>query len=782
MIPLPIDAHLEAIRDALRLNGALVIVAPPGAGKTTRVPPLLARDARVILLQPRRVAARALARRIASEQAWTLGNEVGWQVRFERRFTRQTRLLVATEGILTARLQDDPLLTDFDTVIIDEFHERSLHADLALALVKQARCARPELRVVVMSATLDAQPVARYLGDCPTMTVEGRLHPVTIEHHPSLGMVDAIIVELERPGRHILCFLPGAGDIRRVQTELSQRLPRGVRVLPLHGSLQSEAQDAALSSCAERKVILATNIAETSLTVDGVTTVIDGGQQKVMRCDYDRGLSRLELERISRDSADQRAGRAGRTGPGRVVRLWARHEQLREHREPEIARVDLSGPLLDVLAWGGDPTSFEWFEPPTSERAASALDLLERLGIVRAGRLTALGERVHRLPLHPRLASVLAAAGATERAARACVLLSERAPRGRQELTTASDVLTGVDDYEGWPSALKATARELHALATAHLPADRLDETDGHLLRALLAGYPDRVARRREAGSTRLLLASGHGAVLARDSGVRTAEWLVALDVESGPRGPRSEALVRLASAIEPGWLTAEHRTTEHEFDEGSSSVRAVEREWYGQLVLRERPVAPDPEQAVDLLVAAAERRGLSAAARALARRLAFARLDVDLRNLLRTALRGEVRLSEVDLAPLLPVGVAQALRRLAPESVPVPSGRTHRLDYRADGSVHLAVRLQELFGLAETPRVGPDRAPVILELLAPSGRPVQTTRDLRSFWERAYPEVRKELRGRYPRHRWPEDPWTAQPTARAKPRRRVTPSQRRGG
>jgi ATP-dependent helicase HrpB len=771
-LPLPIDAHLDAIREALGLSGALVIVAPAGAGKTTRVPPDLARDSRVILLQPRRVAARALARRIASEQAWTLGEEVGWQIRFERRFTRHTRLLVATEGILTARLQDDPLLSDFDTVVIDEFHERSLHADLALALAKQARSARPALRIVVMSATLDAGPVAHYLGDCPALNVEGRLHPVTIEHAPGLSVVDVAVAELTRPGGHILCFLPGAGEIRRAQTELSSRLASGVRVLALHGSLGSEDQDAALAPSAERKVILATNIAETSLTVDGVTTVIDGGQHKVMRCDDDRGLSRLVLERISRDSADQRAGRAGRTGPGRVVRLWDPHERLRERREPEIARVDLSAPLLDVCAWGGDPMTFEWFEPPAPERVASALDLLERLLLVRGRRITALGERVQRLPLHPRLACVLAAAGPTERAARACVLLSERVPRGQQELTTVSDVLTGVDAWADWPASLKTAARELHALAGRQLTANRSDDSDEQLLRALLAGYPDRVARRREPGSPRLLLASGHGATLARESGVRDAEWVVALDVESGARGPRSEALVRLASAIDPVWLSPVRKAVEHVFDEGSGSVRAIEREWYGQLVLRERPAAPDPEQTVALLLSAQERRGLGSDAETLARRLALARLDIDVRELLRVALTGKVRLSEVDLAPLLPGNVRQALNRLAPEAIAVPSGRMLRLDYRPDGDVHLAVKLQELFGLAETPRIGPDQTPIVLELLAPNGRPVQTTRDLRSFWERTYPEVRKELRGRYPKHPWPEDPWTATPTARSKPRR----------
>ena len=367
--PLPIDAHLPAILVAVRASRAVVVIAPPGAGKTTRVPPALLSLGPVALLQPRRVAARALARRIASEQGWALGEEVGWQVRFERRFSARTRLLVMTEGVMTARLQSDPLLEDFAVVVIDEFHERTLHGDLALALARQAQLARGDLAVVVMSATMDPAPVSLFLGGCPMVQVEARPHPVAIEHAPGLTPAGAIRTVLARDGGHVLCFLPGMGAIRREQDDLS-----GVdaHVLPLHGSLDADAQDAVLAPSARRKVILATNIAETSLTVEGVTDVVDSGAARVLRFDPARGMDRLDIERIPQDSADQRAGRAGRTAPGRAMRLWDARDILRPRREPEIARVDLAAPLLDVLAWGGDPLDFAWFEAPPRDRIEAA--------------------------------------------------------------------------------------------------------------------------------------------------------------------------------------------------------------------------------------------------------------------------------------------------------------------------------------------------------------------------------------------------------------------------
>jgi len=798
--PLPIDAHVEAVREALRTARAVVLVAPPGSGKTTRVPPALTADGPVFLLQPRRVAARSIARRIAEEQGWTLGGEVGWQVRFERRFGKDTRLLVATEGVLTRRLQSDPLLAGFRTIVLDEFHERSLHADLALAFACQAWRARDDLRLVVMSATLDAGPVSRFLGDCPVLEVAARPHPIGVRYEPRAPLAEAVRGAVATAGGHVLVFLPGAPEIRRAQTELGG-LP-GARVLPLHGTLSAEEQDLALAPSVVRKVILATNVAETSITVEGVTDVIDSGQHKVLRYDAARGLDRLLLERIPADSAEQRAGRAGRTGPGRVLRLWDERDRLRPRREPEIERVDLAGPLLDVLAWGGDPSAFEWFEAPPADRLEAAMGLLERLGAASGHRLTAEGEAMHRLPLHPRLARVLLSAGHSARAAAVCAVLGEgwRPAVSGDAPTTDSDVLSAADRLRDAPPGVRAAAAELESLGarlsfrvptratrgspwamTGRRPVSsegplesRSLAGDELLLRALLAGFPDRVARRREPGSSRLVLGSGVGALLGRESGVREGELLVAIEVTGGVAGAASEPIVRTASRVEREWLEGVRSEVVHRFDEASGSVRAFARDGYERLLLGERSVPPDPEAAAPLLADALERRGLGDAAERLQRRLRVAGIEADLRAAVVAACRGRTTLPSLDEPEgWLDPGTRSRIARLAPARLGLPSGRTCALDYREDGSVVAAAKLQELFGLAETPRVGPRQLPVVFELLAPNGRPVQTTRDLRSFWERTYPEVRRELRGRYPRHPWPEDPWTAEPTHRTtrKPR-----------
>jgi ATP-dependent helicase HrpB len=752
--PLPIDPYVPEIVAAVRDRGAAIVVAAPGAGKTTRVPPALTEFGPLILLQPRRVAARALARRIADEQRWTLGEQVGWQIRFERRFSARTRLLVATEGILTARLQDDPLLESFATVVLDEFHERSLHADLAIALARQAARARRDLRLVVMSATLDAARVSAFLDGAPVVDVPGRRHPVEIGYAPGVSVGNAVRQSVGRASGHVLVFLPGAPEIRRAQAELGDLAARGFAVVPLHGSLPADEQDAALAATPKRKLILATNVAETSLTIDGVTDVVDTGLHKVLRYDAGTGLDHLETERISRDSAEQRAGRAGRTEPGRAMRLWDERMRLRAHREPEIARTDLAGPALDVLAWGADPRSFEWFDAPPAETLQSALDLLERLGALRGLRLTPIGDALRRLPLHPRLGRVLLAAGASHQAALACALLSERVTSRPATHATECDVLALLEREA--PSAGAAqVARQIAALARS-LGAASGSEGDPEiqLRRALLAGFPDRVARRREPGSPRLLLASGTGAVLGSESGVREGELLVALDVAAGGS---SEARVRMASRVEREWLEPTSRERFHRLE--GDRVRAYEQERYGALLLAERPVAPEPGEAERLLIAAARERGFGSKGDALLKRLRFAGLDADVDALLVSAVAGRTELPALDLGALLPSGTRRELDRLAPETLGLPGGRRARLVYRDDGAVVASIKLQELFGVVETPRLGPRREPVLLELLAPNGRPVQTTRDLRSFWQRTYPEVRRELRGRYPKHKWPEDP-----------------------
>ena len=772
--PLPIDLHLDTIRDLVRKHRAAVVVAPPGAGKTTRVPPALAEDGPVIVLQPRRLAARSLARRIAAERGWTLGEEAGWHVRFDRKFSKATRVLVATEGILTARLQSDPLLTGFRTVIVDEFHERSLHADLALALARQAWLARDDLNIIVMSATLDAEPVARFLGDAPIVRVTGRQFPVAIEYAPGLGPVEAIRAELAREGGHILVFFPGVPEIARAARALAGAPElRGVRVIQLSGRSSPEDQDDALAPSATRRVILATNVAETSITVPGVTTVIDTGLHKVPRLDPALGLDRLETERISLDSADQRAGRAGRTSPGRAVRLWDPRDVLRSHREPEIERVDLAPPVLEVLAWGGDPASFAWFEAPPAESVGAAMELLRGLGAVEGDRLTPLGELLRRLPVSPRLARVLVAAGGSPLAAAACTVISERfVPRGPLPAGN-SDVIARADRLGEAPPAIRRAAEEIAKAVRRVLVAEAKVEGDDETVvrRALLAGFPDRLARRRAAGSPRVVLASGHGGVLDRGSVVLDGEFLLALDVEAGERGPGAEARVRLASRVEREWLPPTTRRVAHRFDPGTGAVRATEVERVFALTVAEREASPDPEQAYPLLVDAFVARGVTPDQAPIAARLRFAGIALDLDAIAIAACAGQTKLPRLAIAESLDPISRRGLSRLAPETLALPSGRDTKLVYRDDGTVVASVKLQELFGLADSPRIGARGTPVVFELLAPNGRAVQTTRDLRSFWDKTYPEVRKELRARYPRHPWPEDPWTATASHRPKPR-----------
>jgi ATP-dependent RNA helicase HrpB len=772
---LPIDPYVSQVLEAVRSRRAVVVTAPPGAGKTTRIPPALSVDGPLIVLQPRRVAARSMAHRVAVEQGWTLGREVGWHVRFERKFALETKVLFATEGILTGRLQQDPLIGGFRTIVLDEFHERSIHADLGLALARQAWRARDDLRIVVMSATLDTARVAGFLDGAPVVDVPGRIHPVDIAYRPGRTVADAAGELIQETSGSVLCFLPGAPEINRAFADLRLAVAGAADLLPLHGSLPSDEQDRAIASGDRRRVILATNIAETSLTVPGVTAVIDSGFQKIARYDPDRGIDSLALERISAQSAQQRAGRAGRLGPGMVWRLWNASDRLRPETEAEVHRVDLSDAILDILTWGGDPAAFEWFDPPAKERVGSALALLEQLGAVAGGRVTEIGRRMKSLPLHPRLARMLVEAGARDDVARACALLSERHALPSHPATTTSDLLAAADNEHSLPPHVRDVARRLvHAVGAdveASLPRPRDERA---FLRAILAGYSDRVARRRAPGSPRFLLASGHGAVLGRESGVRDAEFIVAVDVQAGRAGPGSEAAIRIASGIDVEWLPPNARSTriDHILDE-AGRVRAIEREMYGEIVLTEQPAQIDPGIAGALLAEAYVRRGLSDANAQLLKRLRFAELSADPHAIVAAAAAGCRALDEIDLDHALDRRVSMELERLAPERLAVPSGRTAPLRYGEDGSVTASVKLQELFGLAETPRLGPRRTPVTFELLAPNGRPVQTTRDLRSFWNTTYQLVRKEFRGRYPKHPWPEDPWTAPPTARTQRTRR---------
>ncbi len=740
--PLPVDACLDEVRACLARDRAVVVSAAPGAGKTTRIPPALVDRGPVILLQPRRVAARAVTRRIADERGWVAGHEVGWQIRFERRSSPETKLLVVTEGILTARLQNDPLLSDFTTIVFDEFHERSIHSDMGLALARQAWLARDQLNIVVMSATLDVEPIAAFLGGCAVVNIPGLLHPNSIEYAADEGVVAAVAGVLPRSTGQILCFLPGAPEIQRAERDLrAAGVADRLNIVPLHGSIDGETQDRALRPAGGQRVILATNIAETSLTVPGVSTVVDTGLQKVARYDSARGIDSLTLERVSQDSADQRAGRAARLGPGLVRRLWDVRLRLKPHREPDIARLDLAGPVLYLLAWGAHPARFEWFDAPPAARVAGALRLLKRLGAIDGDhRITSLGRQMLRLPMHPRLARILIDGGGAPEVVAVCAQLS------RDIAMTGH--LQRVVSY-----VMEQSTRE-------HI-------SDAELRHALFVGYADRLGRRRHDQRDRVMLASGHGAVIARECEAFDGEYLVALDVIAADRAGVAEARIRAASPVDAEWVVPTDTAVEHSFAAETGRVRAAKVQRYEALTLSATPVPADPLIAAELLADAWLARGPDETATRLIQRARFAGREIDLAALVREAAFGAVSLADIDICRQVPYAVRRELETEAPESLPLPSGRSAPLAYGNDGTVSAAVKLQELFGLADSPRLGPNRVLVIFHLLAPNGRPVQTTRDLRSFWTNTYPEVRKELRGRYPKHPWPEDPWTATATHR---------------
>ena len=836
MQSLPVDEHVPTILEALRRHPSVVLRAPTGAGKTTRVPPALVEEAssrgRIVVLEPRRVAARAAARRIATERSWTLGGEVGWRIRLDRRESARTRLLFATEGVLVRMLQDDPFLEGISTIVFDEVHERSLAADLALAMTRRVQAdARPDLRILAMSATPETETLARFLGGAEPSTVietRGRLHPVEIRHLP-LPPTDRIPETVASGVREVLAavkgdvlaFLPGMGEIRRAAERLD--LPN-VRIEVLHGDLPPEDQDRALCAGSSRRVVLATDVAETSVTVEGIEAVVDSGWVRRPVFDPSTGLDRLELQRISRASADQRAGRAGRLGPGLCSRLWTEHDErsFREHEAPEIARVDLSGAVLELLVWGeSDPRAFPWREPPPESSIRNALALLDDLGARDgAGRLTRRGRDLARIPAHPRLAAIVLegiARGVPGRAALAAALLSERDPVRRRPglerhrgpgpashvASSSSDVLDRVESVESGSGPLDVhRGRAAHCRRVADqllgsadgprraraAPRSTTEEASAALLRSIFAGYPDRVARRREDDPERVLLVGGRGARLAPDSAVRESPLLVAVQVDGG-RG--AEGLVRLASAIERDWLPPEDVRTEDGaiFDPHRERAVGRRRTLYRDLVLDEVEVPADaaaaegalleaalaqPDTALDLT--APDLVSLLARIRFLAPRLpesGFPTFGTEIWSELLPGLvagkRSFAELRRVDLAAILRGLLTESQRRQleaeAPENIVVPTGSRPTLDWGdGTGSPVLAVAIQELFGLAETPRVARNREPVLLHLLAPNRRPEQITRDLGHFWREVYPQVRRELRGRYPRHPWPEDPLNAEP------------------
>jgi ATP-dependent helicase HrpB len=801
---LPITALVPAIKTALDAAPSLVLQAPPGAGKTTIVP-LALLDAswrnggKILMLEPRRLATRAAARRMASLLAEPVGETVGYRVRLERKIGPATRIEVITDGIFTRMIQDDPALEGIAAVLFDEFHERRLETDLGLALALETQeTLRPDLRLIAMSATLDAAPVARLMGNAEIITASGRMFAVERRHRaaPAAGrlaeaVVDTILDALDAPG-DILVFLPGGAEIRRVDRLLGDRIRApNIRVWPLYGDLDPAAQDRALSPApsGERKIVLSTSIAETSLTIEGVTQVIDAGQTRRSRYDPRTGMTRLETVPVSQATAEQRAGRAGRTAPGIAWRLWpeAAHKALAQFPTPEIALTDAADLALELAAWGiDDPAKLRLLDPPPEAAFATARRLLQSLGALDAsGRLTGHGRAMAKLGLPPRLGHMVRAA----------------APENGALAVAIAAVLTEPDEARGVD--LRARLERLSGRQTEI--AKRLARQAGlawrgiepsHAGSVLALAYPDRIAQRRGGGKFRL--ASGQGAWLAETDPLAASDWLAVADLD----GQMPDSRIWLAAPLAEAELISlygDRIKTEDAvwYAPDTSSVQAKRRRKLGALVLSDTVLsAPDPAAVSHALLDWIRREGLSVlawspAARQLQARVAcLARLDghwpalddasllASLDQWLAPAIAGKRSLADlhrIDLAAtlgqLLDWEQQRRLDRLAPTHLVVPSGSRIPIDYHAGDQPVLAVKLQELFGLTQHPTIAEGRIRLVLHLLSPAQRPIQVTSDLAGFWAGSYKAVRADLRGRYPKHPWPEDPLTAPPTARAKPR-----------
>lgn len=872
----PITPLLPEIRASLAATPRLVLEAPPGAGKTTQVPlalldaPWLA-GGRIVMLEPRRIAARAAAQFMARQLGEAVGQTVGYRIRFESKVGAATRIEVVTEGILTRLIQDDPELAGIGAIVFDEFHERHLAGDLgaALALDVQATL-RPDLRLVVMSATLDGERIARWL-DAPRLGSPGRSFPVRIEHPPARAQ-ESLEHQLARVARQalaenegdVLAFLPGRREIARAQAVLEQTLPspfgggvggegaggaggrastvpspapagapshpqgdsltvaggRGesarIEVVPLHGELSLVEQQAALAPAepGTRRIVLATNVAESSVTLPGIRAVIDAGLAREPRFDPNSGFTRLETVAISQASADQRAGRAGRVAEGTAYRLWPQGKRLEASRGAEIMQAELSGLALELAAWGSD--ELRWLDPPPPGALAQARELLANLAALDAdGRITALGRRMLELGATPRLGAAALRAPAQLRAliADLLALMEARSPlRGAQarsdDFRARLVALHAWRDRRGSPPRGETDSGALAAIEQASKGwRRRLDvrsaasgTPDSHAVGDLLLhGFPDRIARRDEANPLRYTLANGRGARLHEHTALLGEPWLVVLDLRLEAR----DSLVFAAAPFDPRALERDYplrfvRERTQRWNDERGAAEAFEQRRFGAIVLERRSVPVKPADALPALLAAVRARGLDALpwsepARRLRARMQALRawipelglpdvsepaLLASLEEWLAPYLDGRHRLDALGAEALTQALLARldhaqrhTLDTQAPESLQVPSGQQRRLEYSADQPPVLAVKLQELFGLADTPRVGGGRIPVTLHLLSPAGRPIQVTQDLKGFWERTYPAVKKELKGRYPRHPWPDDPWTATPTHRAKPR-----------
>lgn len=829
----PITPLLPEIRASLAAHARLVLEAPPGAGKTTQVP-LALLDApwlegrKILMLEPRRIAARAAAQFMAQQLGEPVGQRVGYSIRFESRTSAATRIEVVTEGILTRLIQDDPELTGIGAILFDEFHERHLAGDLGAALALDVQgTLRPDLRLLVMSATLDGERVAQWL-DAPRISSPGRSFPVRIEHPPARAQ-ETLEQHLARTVRQalaenagdLLVFLPGRREIGRAQTVLGNTLDDSVELVPLHGELSLAEQQLALGAAepGTRRVVLATNVAESSVTLPGIRAVVDSGLAREPRFDPNSGFTRLETVAISQASADQRAGRAGRVAEGSAYRLWPQSRRLEPSRTAEIAQAELSALALELAAWGitsGSGSDLPWLDPPPPGALAQGRELLAALGALDAdGRITALGRRMLELGATPRLGAAALRAPEERRAlvADLLALVEARSPL-RGEFARSDDfrvrlaALHAWRDRRGGGSHAGADAGALAAIEQAAKGwRRRLDMRtaasgvpDSHAVGDLLVhAYPDRIAFRDANNPLRYTLANGRGARLHEQTALLGEPWLVVLDLRHEAR----DSLVLAAAPVDPRVLEAEFpgafvRERVLRWNEARGAVEAFEERRFGAIVTERRSVPVQPADALPALLAAVRSRGLEAlpwsdAARRLRLRIQALRgwmpelglPDVSDAHLLATlegwlapylqGKRGLDALGAEDLSQalsaMLDYGQRQQLDVQAPDQWLAPSGQHRRLEYTPDGPPVLAVKLQELFGLADTPRVGGGRVPVTLHLLSPAGRPIQMTQDLKGFWERTYPEVKKELKGRYPRHPWPDDPWTATPTHRAKPR-----------
>ena len=805
----PVDQIIPQLSDALATSPAALLVAEPGAGKTTRVPLKLLdapwlKHQKIVMLEPRRLAARNAAHRMAETLGEEVGGTVGYTVRLERRVSAKTRIEVVTEGILTRRLQQDPELSGTGLVIFDEFHERSLDADFGLALTLDIqRGLRDDLKILVMSATLDAARVAAHLGDAPVIDAPGRVFPVETRHLDkaqrqtiSADALRAVHRALDETDTSILVFLPGEAEIRRTEDALnSSGLPKNTVVRPLYGAMSFAEQDAAIrpSPPGERKIVLATTIVETSLTIDGIGAVIDCGFKRVPRFDPASGMTALETVRVSLASADQRRGRAGRLGPGVGYRLWPEAESraLKAHDDPEIFVADLAPLVLELAAWGvTDPKALPWLDPPPAAPFAQAQDLLKRLEALDAeNKITAMGKQMVRLPLHPRLAHMVVK-GHSALAADLAAMLSERDGLPRAVGVDITARLTAIRG--GARDRIRQTAKQIRQIAG--IKDEETDVSPGVLV---AYAFPDRIAQAR-GGDRRYRLSGGGGAVLPEHDALVTQDFL-AVATTDGAAGDQKIYLAAPLSLKE----IEEHFRDQIEardgvfWDSRTKAVSASKSRRLGALVLEEKPSTnADPTLIADAMTQGVREMGLASlpwteGAKILRARVMFLRrlfpeegwpdlsdeaLLASLEDWLAPYLAGISRKAHLDrldmhqiIQSLIPHELARKMDRLAPVRIEVPSGADVRIDYETEGDPVLRVRLQEMFGLARTPAIAEGRSPLRIELLSPAGRPLAVTQSLETFWTNGYPSVRSDMRGRYPKHAWPEDPLNAAPV---KPRR----------